>query len=481
MERNGPGEARRKARRALAGLWVAAAAGAAIAAPAAAAPPSDAGVLHDLNRAMVRLAERVSPSVVQVQATGFRPAEPRGKGESAFVARQQAVGSGVIVDPAGYIITNHHVVKGAHRVQVLIPVGADGAPGADDVGRRLLDAKVIGSEPNADLALLKIDARPLQALSLAKTATVRQGEMVFAVGSPEGLERTVTMGIVGSAAREVEMEQHMEFIQTDAPINPGNSGGPLVNVDGVLVGINTFIVSESGGSQGLGFAIPASMVRLVYEELRRDGHVHLLEAGLALQAIDRSLAAGLKLPRDWGVVVADVGLESPARAAGVQPGDVIASIDGRPIPNLAAVTTARYLHRPSEPVQLGLLRGDQQLTVKVAAKEQPHLGDLADLASADKGLVRRIGIIGLDVGPELKGKIPGLLVGQGVLVVARTLDTTANETGLRPGDVIHAVNRTEVSSVEGLRMVLKELRRGDGVAIQVEREGKLAYLSFEWE
>jgi serine protease Do len=471
--------------RALAGLWLAGAA-TARPLPAAAAPPQEGagGILRELDRAMVRLAERVSPSVVQIQVTSFRPAEPGGlgaKGESSFVARQHAIGSGVIVDPTGFIITNHHLVRGAQRVQVLIPVGAGNGPGADDVGRRLFEAKVIGAEPNADLALLKIEAKGLRAMSLDATAQVRQGQMVFAVGSPEGLERTVTMGIVGSAAREVEMEQHMEFIQTDAPINPGNSGGPLVNVDGALVGINTFLVSESGGSQGLGFAIPASMVKLVYEALRKDGHVHLLESGLSLQAIDRPLAVGLRLPRDWGVVVADVELESPARAAGVKPGDVIAEIDGRPIENLAAVTTARYLHRPSEPVRLVLLRGDERLSVKVEAKEDPKPGELAELADPGRNMVRRIGIVGVNVGPELRGRLPGLREGKGVVVAARTLDSTGIETGLRPGDVIHSVNRKEVASIEELRDALQDLRRGDAVALQIERDGKLAYLSFEMD
>lgn len=467
--------------RLLAGLCLLAGVSAARAADPARRGDGGSGFLHELNRATVRLAERVSPSVVQVQVTGLRPAAPNGKVESAFVARQHAIGSGVIVDPDGYILTNNHVVSGAQRVRVLIAVAPGGGPGADDASRRLFDAKVIGTEPNADLALLKIEAKGLRALSLDASAGVRQGEVVFAVGSPEGLERTVTMGIVGSATRQVEMEQPMEFIQTDAPINPGNSGGALVNVDGALVGINTFIVSESGGSQGLGFAIPAAMAKIVYRSLRRDGHVHLVDAGVDFQAIDRPLAMALHLPRDWGVVVADVALDGPARAAGVQPGDVIASIDGHPVENLAAVTTARYLHRAGEPVHLVLLRGDRQLAVDVGAKEQPHLADLRQLAAPDRSLVRRLGIIGLDVGPELGALIPKLLVGKGVIVAARTLDATAVESGLQTGDVIHSVNGTEIASVEQLRRVVHELKRGDPVAIQVEREAKLAFLSFEME
>jgi serine protease Do len=223
------------------------------------------------------------------------------------------------------------------------------------------------------------------------------------------------------------------------------------------------------------------MVKLVYEGLRRDGHVRLVETGLALQPIDRPLAMGLGLPRDWGVVVADVALDGAGHAAGVQPGDVIASIDGHPIPDLAAVTTARYLHPPGKPVRLVLLRGDRQLSVNLDAKERSRPGDLTELATRERSLVRPLGVIGVDVGPELKGKIPDLLVGKGVVVAARTLDTTAIESGLRPGDVIHSVNRSEVTSVEELRRILQTLKRGDPVAIQIERDGKLAYLSFEME
>jgi len=452
--------------------------------PAGASARADAGtgILHEMNRAMVRLADKVSPAVVQIQVSGFRPAGPGGRVESAFVGRQHALASGVVVDPDGYILTNSHVVHGAQRVQVLLPEPPGGATGGDDTTRRLFDAKVVGSEPDVDLALLKIDRRGLSALSLGATTTVRQGELVFAVGSPVGLTSTVTMGIVGSAARQVDLAtQAMEFIQTDAPINPGNSGGPLVNVDGALVGITTFIVSESGGSQGLGFAIPAPMARLVYEGLRAHGHVQLGEVGVGTQAINPTLAAALGLPRDWGVVIADVALGGAARAAGVEAGDVIVSVDGHPIDGPAALTAARYLHRPSEPFKLVLLRGGKRLTVQVDAKERVRLPDLAELAVPETSLVRRLGILGVDVSEKLHGVIPGLRVGTGGVVAARTLDATNADSGLQPGDVIHAVNRTVIESVVALRQVLRGIKAGDPVALQIERDGKLAYLSFEME
>ena len=435
-----------------------------------------AGVLHELDRAMIRLAAKVSPSVVQIQVTGYRPAGPASQCEPAVVARQSAIGSGVIVDPAGYILTNHHVVHGAQRVQVLLP-------GSAGDGRRLFEAKVVGVEPDIDLALLKIDAVGLPALALEPDGSVHQGELVFAIGSPEGLASTVTMGIVGSAARPVDgANRAMNFIQTDAPINPGNSGGPLVNADGALVGINTFIVSLSGGSQGLGFAIPAPMVRFVYDSLRKNGRVQLVEVGVVSQAITPVLAAALALPRDWGVVVSDVALGGAARTAGVEPGDVILTFDGRPIDTLAALTNAHYLHHPGEPVELVLLRGERRLALKINAPEMPRPADqLLDLASPATSIVRRLGILGVDVGPKLHGIIPPLRVGTGVVVAARTLDTTRVDSGLLPGDVIHAVNRTDVDSLESLRRVTGAIRPGDPVAIQIERQGKFMFLAFEME
>ncbi len=436
----------------------------------------DAGILHELDRSMVRLAAKVSPSVVQIQVTGYRAAGPASPLEPAPVARQSAIGSGVIVDPEGYILTNHHVVHGAQRVEVLLP-------GAAGDGRRLFEAKVIGTEPDIDLALLKIDASGLPALALDSASSVRQGELVFAIGSPEGLASTVTMGIVGSAARPVEGPHGaMNFIQTDAPINPGNSGGPLVNTGGALVGINTFIVSLSGGSQGLGFAIPAPMVRFVYDSLRKHGHLQLVEVGVVAQSITPTLAAALGLPRDWGVVVSDVALSGAARAAGVAPGDVILTFDGRPMDTLAALTSAHYLHQPGEPVQLVLLRGEQRLTLKINAPEAARPTDqLIDLASPATSMVRRLGILGVDVSAKLHGIIPPLRVGNGVVVAARTLDTTRVDSGLQPGDVIHAVNRTDVDSLETLRRVIGAIKAGDPVAIQIERQGKLMYLAFEME
>jgi serine protease Do len=440
-------------------------------------------VLHELNTAVAKLVARVSPAVVQVRVTGYGPAAEGGV-EGPLVARQRTIGSGVIVDPSGYVLTNAHVIHGAQRIQVVLPGKADGERGAPGTRQRIYEARVVGTQPGIDLALLRIQATGLPTIPLDPAAKVRQGELVFAIGSPQGLASTVTMGVVSSAARQMDMPTPlaipMLLIQTDAPINPGNSGGPLVNADGVLVGINTFIFSQSGGNQGLGFAIPAPMVRFAYDSLRRYGHVRRIEAGISAQAVTPTLAAGLGLARDWGVVVADVGPGTAAFAAGVKPGDVIETFDGHVIDSLPALTGALFLHPVEEPVSLGILRGDERLTILVDAPEAKQPTDqLADLANPDKGLVPRLGILGVDVTEKLGSILPPLRIPGGVVVAARTVEGTSQNVGLQPGDVIHAVNQAPIPSLESLRQVIQAFKPGDSVVLYVERQGRLTYLPFE--
>ncbi len=456
----------------------------------AAAPPaakSASPILQELNAAVSRVVARVSPAVVQIRVTGYGPAGDASGAEGPVLSRQRTVASGVIVDPTGYVLTNGHVVHGAQRIQVVLPGPPDDeGSGAKTASQRIHTARVVGTAPSVDLALLRIDATGLPYLPLDPAVKVRQGEMAFAIGSPQGLANTVTMGVVSSASRQIDtvspLPTPMLLVQTDAPINPGNSGGALVNAEGALIGINTFIVSQSGGSQGLGFAIPVPMVRYAYENLRKYGYVRRIEAGVSAQGITPALATGLGLPRDWGVVVADVVPGSAAAAAGVQPGDVIDSFDGHPVDSLPALTSALFLHQVGDPVALGILRGTGTLTLTVNAPEAKQPTDLlADLAAGDKGLVPRLGILGVEVSERLRGILPPLRIGYGVVVAARTVDGVATAVGLQPGDVIHGLNRAPVETVDGLRQAIQALRSGDPVVLQVERQGRLTYLAFEME
>src|ERR1700730_5867047 len=287
--------------------------------------------LLQINNALEGLAAKVSPAVVQILVTGYGPLHEESRTQTALIVRQHAVGSGVIVDPDGYIITNAHVVESAQRIRVALPLPTDTALAAPVCKRRILEARLVGLHKETDLALLKIDEKDLPTLPLLTQPRPRVGQLVFAIGSPEGLQNSVTMGVVSAVARQPDPEKALTYIQTDAPINPGNSGGPLVDMNGSVLGINTFILSAGGGSEGLGFAIPARIVDFVYHSLRQYGHVHRVEIGAVAQEVTPTLADGLHLPQRFGVIIADVKPEGPAATAGLQVQDIILTADDRRI------------------------------------------------------------------------------------------------------------------------------------------------------
>src|ERR1700728_4136932 len=266
--------------------------------------PPDRAVLAQLNGALESLAAKVSPAVVQILVTGYGPLKEEDRSQTAFIVRQHAVGSGVIVDSNGYIMTNAHVVEGAQRIRVALPLPMGDSAGQVPIGkRRIVEARLVGQHAETDLALLKIDETNLPTLPLLSQQRPHVGQLVFAIGSPEGLQNSVTMGVVSALARQADSSKPLTYLQTDAPINPGNSGGPLVDMNGFVLAINTFILSQGGGSEGLGFAIPARVVDSVYHSLRKYGHVHRVEIGAVAQEITPDLAAGLHLPQRWGVIV----------------------------------------------------------------------------------------------------------------------------------------------------------------------------------
>ncbi|MGB0106227.1 MAG: trypsin-like peptidase domain-containing protein, partial [Candidatus Sulfotelmatobacter sp.] len=321
--------------------------------------------LAQFNDALENLAAKVSPAVVQILVTGYGPLHEESRSETALIVRQHAVGSGVIVDPDGYIMTNAHVVEGAQRIRVALPLPIDTTHSLALGRRHILEARLIGVHKETDLALLKIDEKDLPTLVLLAQQRPRVGQLVFAIGSPEGLQNSVTMGVVSAVARQADPDKPITYIQTDAPINPGNSGGPLVDMNGAVLGINTFILSEGGGSEGLGFAIPARIVDFVYRSLRRYGHVHRVEIGAVAQEITPTLADGLKLSQRWGVIIADVKPGGPAATAGVKIQDIVLAADDRRIETLPQLSSALYLHRLDQVLKLEVLRSDQKITLYV--------------------------------------------------------------------------------------------------------------------
>jgi serine protease Do len=307
--------------------------------------------------------------------------------------------------------------------------------------------------------------------------------LVFAIGSPEGLQNSVTMGVVSAVARQPDPEKPLTYIQTDAPINPGNSGGPLVDMNGAVVGINTFILSEGGGSEGLGFAIPARIVDFVYHSLRKYGHVHKVEIGAVAQEITPTLADGLHLGQRWGVIVADIKPEGPAASAGLQIQDIILMADERRVETLPQLTSAMYLHRPDEVLKLEILRGQDRKVLYVPAIEQRDpMDQLFDAADPEKSLIPKLGILAIDITTgDLRNQIGSLRIPSGAVVLGRAADLITPETGLQTGDVIHSLNNTPITSADALRAAVLTLKTGDAVVLQVERSDGFSYLSFEME
>ena len=450
------------------------------------APSAAPQLLQQLNSALQSVAARVSPAVVQILVTGYGPLENKGsQSNTALIVRQHAIGSGVIVDPSGYIMTNAHVVEGAQRVRVVLPVASTDVPlQLAPLGKSpILEAKVIGIHKEVDLALIKVNpSTPLPTLALSTARWVRQGQLVFAIGSPEGLQSTVTMGIVSSVARQPDLDKPYVYIQTDAPINPGNSGGPLVDMEGYVVGLNTFILSEAGGSEGLGFAIPARVVNFVYQNLRKYGHVHRSVIGAQAQTITPTLAAGLGLARNYGVIISDIKPDGPAEAAGLKVSDIVLAADDRRIETLPAFTSALYLHPADQVLKLDVLRGDEKKTFHIPVlEEKDQMDQIADLANATTDLVPQLAILGISVDDRIRSMVPDLRRPSGVIVVGRAADLIGPDSGLSTGDIIHSLNQTPIDSIETLRTAAKALKSGDSVAMQVERDGHLRWVSFEME
>jgi serine protease Do len=449
-------------------------------------PPADHSpdALHQLNDSIEQLVRRVSPAVVQIQVTGYGATEDTDRSQtSAIISRRRAIGSGVIVDPEGYIVTNAHVVSGAETIEVIVlPRMGSGSSLEVDQGPqgKSYQAHVVGSAKEIDIAVIKIDAHGLPALSIGGTIPPpRQGELVFAFGSPEGLRNTVTMGVVSAVARQPDPDSPLVYVQTDTPINPGNSGGALVNADGQLVGLNTFILSTTGGNQGLGFAVPAELVASAYPQLLKYGHIHQPTIGALVQSITPEMAEGLHLARDFGVIVSDISPGGPADTAGLRIQDIIVSVDGAVIGSLPLFAHSLNLHKSGEHAKLVVLRGTERVALDIPLAEKPHKEDsLVDLADPEKNLVRPLSILGIELILDLAKKLPDLRIPTGVIVAARTLGARTAEIPLQTGDVIHGLNGMPLTTLDGLRDALAKQKPGSAIVLQIERDGQLFFVSF---
>ena len=407
--------------------------------------------------------ERTTPSVVNISTTGkvvvrdpffddpfFRrffdaPQQPRER-------RTTGLGSGVIIDAKnGYVITNSHVIDKAQDIVVTLENG------------QRFDAKVIGKDPGADIAVIQIDAENLNEISLGDSDVLRQGDFVVAIGNPFGLGQTVTSGIVSALGRSgLGIESYEDFIQTDASINPGNSGGALVNLRGELIGINTAIYGPSGGNVGIGFAIPMNMAKKITEQLIEYGEVKRGRLGFSAQDLTPELAKAFGIERNKGVVVARVEADSPADNAGMKVGDVIVKVNGKEVISSSHVRNEIGLLRIGSRVKIEVLRNGKPQTLTATVEDQ--------ITNSIKGVKLSKRLAGAELGEVREETSRGSISGIEVL----SAKGKAASSGLRKGDIILSVNKKRVKSISDMQAAIK--RNADATLLNIQRDSRGLFL-----
>ncbi|MDX2268004.1 MAG: trypsin-like peptidase domain-containing protein [Bryobacter sp.] len=434
--------------------------------------------LPNLSSQFQELVARTNPGVVQILVKALAAEADA----TPLVRSQRGNGSGAIVSADGYIVTNAHVVANARRIQALIPQRMEQEMSPRSILKpagKLVEAKLVGLDRETDIAVLKVDESNLPTLSFGDSEALQQGQLVFAFGSPLGLDNSVTMGIVSSVARQVRLDDPMIYIQTDASINPGNSGGPLVDSQGAVVGINTFILSNSGGSEGIGFAAPSNIVRTVYNQIREHGRVRRGQIGVLSSTISPQLARALSLPQDSGVLIEDVLPGGAAAAAGVEIGDIVLTLNGKPMENSRQLGVNIY-QNARQTVEFEILRRGEKKSLRVAVLERPEDPDrLLDLLQGVQSRIPQLGILAINLDEKAIPLYPNLRKYTGVVVAGLTSDLAIDQLHLAPGDIIHEVNRTVVTDLAGLRRAIEGFKHGDIVALQIERQGRLAFVLLE--
>jgi serine protease Do len=437
--------------------------------------------LQQLSASMEALSKRVSPGVVQIFSTGYNLDRDRGRGTTDLLSRGSSVGSGIIIASDGWIVTNAHVVQGGRRIRVRLSQDVSQSRSHDGTTRgALFEAKLVAADRDTDLALLRIDATGLPALELSDSSALKQGQLVLAFGSPLGLDNSVSMGVVSSVARQLDPESPTIYVQTDAAINPGNSGGPLVDTGGHVVGITTLILTQSGGNEGIGLAIPSNVVRSVYQQVRTEGHIHHHGIGVLARNITPDLASGLGLDREDGVLIEDVMPQSPAEGSGLMPGDVVLRVNRNPVQNIRQFALSLYSFGVGEYATLEIRRDQQTRSYEVPVVEKQDLqGSLANLVAKEQNRIPELGIFALTLDEKLVPFLPGLRNTFGVVVAGKESAGAYIGEGPMLGDVIYFVNGTRVHSVDSLRSTLDVLKTAPAIVLQVERLGNLRYVVLE--
>jgi serine protease Do len=375
----------------------------------------------------------------------------------------RSLGSGFIVNANGYIVTNNHVVDGATEIRVKMDDG------------RELTGKVVGRDPKTDLALLKVEATGLPVIPFGDSSQLQVGEAVMAIGNPFGLEQTVTTGIVSATGRVIGQGPYDDFIQTDASINPGNSGGPLINPRGQVVGINNAIFSQSGGSVGIGFAIPINQVKPVVTQLAASGKVTRGWLGVSIQPLTPELAKGFQLSGSGGALVASVQPDSPAARAGLKAGDVVTMFDGQKIAHPGDLSRLVANTPVGRRASLGVIRDGKPVTLDVTVAQMEEPGQAVASAPGEESK----GALGLSVESITPDKARDMKLSDshGVLVRGVRSGSPAENAGIRAGDVITEVDHQPVADTANLKRVLDKHPKGAPIVVMIQRDGASLYVA----
>jgi Do/DeqQ family serine protease len=454
-----------------------------------AAEPQGAGTSAGaLTQGFADVIEPILPAVVNIQVTSTVQAtqqrtpfpdlpddwrrffgDPFGNGENQPPRRERGVGSGVIVSPEGYILTNNHVVENATEIKVQL---------AD---KRQMQAKLIGADPRSDLAVIQIEAANLTSIKLGDSAKLRVGDLVLAIGNPFGLDETVTMGIVSATGRRnaaiTPPEGYADFIQTDAAINPGNSGGALVNARGELIGINTAIYSGTGGNLGIGFAIPVNMARSIMEQILKTGKVSRGYIGISIQPVTPELAQAFKLSNTEGALIGDV-YPGPGQKAGLQKGDVVVALNGSPVADPSDLRLRVSQMAPGSSVRLDIIRDSQKKQLTATLTELPDTTETAGGRRGNESAPAESALEGLQISPltaDIAQQLNLPAGTRGVVVTNVDPGSKAAEAGLQRGDVIQEVNRKPVNSVADFRAAVREAGNAPILLYVVNQGGQTGY------
>ena len=453
-------------------------------APTAPLPADDVSALTALDHAMETLTARVTPAVVNVAVTSrVKPSRTNGQGTmdndqdpfGQFFGRQfgfqfpqapqrprieRGIGSGFVLSPDGYIVTNNHVVQGATEISVTFS------------NRHVMTAKVIGTDPLTDLAVIKVDASNLPSLPWGNSTQLHPGQTVLAFGNPLGYRFSVTSGIVSGLNRpnpEADPRKPGEFIQTDAAINPGNSGGPLVDARGEVMGINTFLISETGGFSGLGFAVPAQIAKPIVDELIKNGKVEHARIGITIGDVTPANAKFFGLKSDTGAVISQVDPDSPGAKAGLKVGDVITAINGQNVEDAGQAQVLITSMRPGTRVTVQILRNGQSMTVPVTL-EAMSSSDTEQTASDEQGKPRW-GMGLTDISPDVRQQMQIPSDVHGAVVARVEPGSPADNAQLQQGDVILSVNRKDTPNADAVKNALAAVPKGQDVLLLVWSNG----------